>query len=89
MQTIWKYPVPVADSFTILMPKGARFLTVQTQKTEPQMWALVDRDQPLEERRFHLLGTGHSDGDRALGQYVGTFQVADGTLIFHLFEAAT
>lgn len=89
MSTIWKYPVPIQDAFSLNMPQGARILSVQTQRGEPVLWAWVYPEEPLVERRFFLVGTGHPmSDDISLFSlfYVGTFQVAAGSLVFHLFE---
>lgn len=88
MQTVWKYPVPIQAEFAVDMPEGAEVLTVQGQGFQYQMWARVDADAVLEERRFHIRGTGHPlTGNE--GRYVGTFQQAGGLLVWHLFEASS
>jgi len=88
MQTIYKYPVPVADYFTLAMPPGARLLTVQVQHEQPQMWALVDANASFtEDRHFRLSGTSHPiQEERDSLVWIGTFQINQGTLVFHLFE---
>jgi hypothetical protein len=62
------------------------------QHGQPCIWArvVVDKDHPLRERWFRVAGTGHplegtmpSDHD---GDYVGTFQLSDGALVFHVFD---
>lgn len=85
MNSVWKYPIPVDDRFFIQMPRGATALTVQVQREEPQLWARVDPTAPIEERRFALCGTGHLRAD-INGRYVGSFQLHEGALVFHLFE---
>lgn len=85
MITIYKYPAPIDDEFTVMMPEGAEVLTVQMQGKSPQIWARVDIDKPLRFRAFHWRGTGHDAA--GLGRYVGTIQ--DHWLVFHLFEGAT
>lgn len=93
MQTIWKFPVHIRNSFDLDMPVGAEVLTVQTQLigdvaqiAYPQIWAIVDPDLPNEVRSFRLRGTGQPfDGTE--GKYIGTFQALNGQLIWHLFEA--
>lgn len=84
MSKIYKYPIPVNDEIVLKMPKGAVVLTVQIQKSEPFIWALVDPEKEEVERRFYLYGTGmtvtHSE------TYIGTFQILNGGLVFHLFE---
>lgn len=67
------------------MPRGAKVLTVQTQGGEPQLWATVDRDAPSVNRTFVTYGTGHEMSEDLL-DYIGTYQLYDGTLVFHVFE---
>lgn len=85
MKRVFKYPIPVVDGFTIDMPKGAIVLCVQTQREKPCIWALVDPIAPKETRHFRLAGTGHAINE-AIARYVGTFQIGEGALVFHLFE---
>jgi hypothetical protein len=88
MKTIWKFPAKVQESFELDMPKGARVLCVQNQgPNNPQMWALVDPSAPIERRRFRVAGTGHRmEDDKQFADYIGTYQLHDGDLVFHLFE---
>jgi hypothetical protein len=70
----------------IEMPRGAHVLCVQVQHGSPKIWALIDEDAPMENRRFALRGTGHAaEGLTVLG-YIGTFQMHNGNLVFHLFS---
>lgn len=62
MMTIWKYEVPVRDSFELELPKGAEILSCQNQhggSESLQMWALMDTEAEKEIRRFRIYGTGH------------------------------
>ena len=83
-KTIWKFPVAVGRR-TQLMPTGAEILSVQVQRGAPQMWALVDTHKPSEAREFAVYGTGQPV-PKDPGRFIDTFQVADGDLIFHIFE---
>jgi hypothetical protein len=83
---VWKQPIPVDGAFELLMPRGARVLTVQVQGTIPCVWMLVDPAAAPERRRFRLAGTGHPIENAADLDYVGTFQIHGGALVFHLFE---
>lgn len=86
MRTIYKYDIFIQDVFTILMPIDAEILTVQTQYGSPYFWAKVDTNAEKERRRFCLFGTGHEIPPEKDLQYIGTFQVSGGSLVFHLFE---
>lgn len=84
---IWKFPLSVTDIQTIMMPTGAKVLAVQPQMGELQLWALCDPDEKIgkEPRIFEIHGTGNPiEGNP--GQYISTFQIANGRLVFHVFE---
>lgn len=73
------------DDFSLTMPEGPQFLTLQMQGTEPHLWAIIDIKKKKKEYKFKLRGTGHDLGD--VGNYIGTFQMLGGGLVFHMFEA--
>lgn len=85
MITIYKYPVG-PDSFNLQLPAGAKILTVQTQNEKPWMWALVNPDAAPETRYFKVRGTGHYCDGIDAANYIGTFQLHGGALVFHVFE---
>lgn len=84
---IWKFSLGEGSN-TILMPKDAEILTVQTQQLIPVIWALVDPNAEKEERHFEVFATGENiHCDMGIERkYINTFQIADGILIYHLFE---
>jgi hypothetical protein len=91
--SIWKFEFEVDDEFTIEMPKGARILHVDTQHEKPCIWALVVVESPKVNRRFAVRGTGHPCDDLNLYRapdersvFVGTFMMAGGVFVFHLFD---
>lgn len=88
MLSIWKFPVEPGDDIKVEMPKGAKILCVQEQFDGPCLWALVETENEKEERRFELYGTGHKVL-MTLKNYIGTFQLRGGHLVFHLFERIT
>lgn len=84
-KVIWKFPFTVTDSIRISMPIDAEILAVQTQSNQPCIWALVNAEHKKEDRYFQVIGTGHPiESDP--GKYIGTFQLHNGGLVFHLFE---
>jgi len=87
MQAIWKFPLQCANKNTIALPKGAKVLCVQTQRDVPCVWALVPdtNAEVVQERTFAIYGTGH-EHESIGGEYVGTFQLQGGALVFHVFE---
>jgi len=86
VKRVFKYAVPANDEFTLSMPTGARLLSVQSQLGEPFLWALVDDAAETATRKFALRGTGHDAEGLEGSVFVGTFQLANGRLIFHLFD---
>ena len=85
MQTIHKYPFGVTDQLTRELPANAQVLAVQLQHGTPCLWVLLDPDAPMMPRTFCLYGTGQQI-HREPGRYIGTFQLSEGDLVFHLFE---
>jgi hypothetical protein len=86
MRTIWKYQLEVADLSILQIPKGGKILCVQTQNEQPCIWVDVDSEAPTETRWFKIFGTGHQMGIDERVIYIGTFQLNNGSLVFHLFE---
>jgi len=88
-QIIFKYKIecPAEDTFSIEIPETARILTVQTQNEQPYIWALVSRKKENKKvyRTFRIAGTGHIINEK-ISEYIGTFQLENGGLVFHLFE---
>lgn len=90
MSVIWKFELQPDGGdntvVTLFMPAGAQVLTVQMQGVTPKIWALVDPAAPKEVREFQVVPTGLLFEARACLKYLGTFQLNDGTFVFHVFE---
>lgn len=82
---IWKYDLPLADLLAVQMPKGARILDIQVQRGVVRLWALCDETAPKVARHISIYGTGNPIPDEP-GEYIATFQMHDGDLVFHAFE---
>lgn len=85
-RTIWKWTLAVTDVQAFDMPKGAKILSVQVQGGMPQLWAYVDPTEPRVTRTIRIIGTGHPIITHP-GDYIGTFQMGGGALVFHVFES--
>jgi len=85
---IFKYNVAPQKIITIPMPQGAEILSFQVQHGEPCIWALVDEKAIFENRYFKLFGTGHEvyQDMGVVRKFIGTIQLDNGNLVFHLFE---
>lgn len=87
MNTIWKFPIEITAEKRVSLPENASILTVQTQKGVPHIWALLDSGAQLVDRIFAVYGTGHRlPKDMSMHKYIGTFQMSNNLLVFHLFE---
>ena len=75
MKTIWKLRIPATDKQVISVPGGAQCL-----------WALVDPEAKREPRTIEIFGTGDPMPDFYERKYIGTYQLAGGSLVFHVFE---
>ena len=71
-RTIFKYQMPVLESFTMKLPKGAEILRVTDQDGMFWLWALVDTEVADEERHFkaYKCGGGPIPADAKL-KYIG------------------
>lgn len=86
---VHKYGLEGLNRFTIKMPKGAEILKCDSQNNVPVMWALVDREEELEEREFISTGTGHEmtfEKNDGVLKFIGTTTHHSGTFILHFFE---
>lgn len=84
MKTIWKYELKHTDGQSVEMPEKAEILTVQMQMGILCLWAKVESDNAREKRNILIRGTGNHIGD--VGDYIGTYQLQGGELVFHVFE---
>lgn len=87
MTTIWKFVLENKDRQTIRLPKKHKFLDVQLQKGITCLWALVDTNTEWEEKAILIVGTGNPC-PAFMGPYIGTYQLMNGELVFHVFEEA-
>lgn len=86
---IWKFQLQSTDRQAFCLPKGAEILTIQVQGGEPYFWALVDPLQEQVERFIEMYGTGHPVPfeEGFTKKYIGTYQLYNGSLVFHVFES--
>lgn len=84
---VWKFELTTGYN-TVKMPKDARILSVQNQNGTPCLWALVNPDNPNQERVIEAFGTGHEIYcDMGIDRrYLDTVQFHEGSLVVHYFE---
>lgn len=85
LQIIWKAKITVADD-VIEVPKFAKILCVQVQNGEPHIWFLCNPTAVKEKRKFLIIGTGFEFDADIIEDYIGTFQLDNSALVFHVFE---
>ena len=90
MRTIWKYIIPMEETFEIEMPSDREFLSLDVQGGFPHMWVAVDPDSGTFVRKFHLVGTGNPIPEETQIHHElvfrGSFQMTGGAFVFHVFE---
>lgn len=90
MKQIWKFLLGGSTTI-LLLPEDAQILTVQMQRDFPCLWALVTPDllNGRKHRTFVVYGTGHNILNSEYLKYIGTYQMHEGALVFHVFEDQT
>lgn len=88
MRTIHEYTVlPGKDT---QMLKNAVIIDVHSQGPRREnicVWAIVDTDEHLVDRKILVFGTGHElERNAGRGDYLGSVHDVYGQLVFHLFD---
>lgn len=85
-QSVWKFPLQVADEQIIEVPLGAKPLNAEMQNDELCLWMLVNPAVEKVTKKVHIHGTGHKVSDFVtVGDYVDSFMMLNGSLVFHVF----
>ena len=84
---IYKYTLEVVDQQVVIMSYDAKMLSAQMQNGQLQLWALVDETSTAKKSvTIAIYGTGNPMPNKP-GEYISTFQMADGKLVFHVFHS--
>ena len=86
MKTIWKITLQTIDLQGVQIPQGSELLTVQVQNGAPCLWVLCDSEAKPVHQDIAIHGTGH-EIPATTGDYIGTYQLSGGALVFHVFKA--
>ena len=81
---IFKYILPTYECH-VSMPLGANILSCQMLDGKICVWAKVDENKELEQRRFVIYPTGNTIDDSLNLKFIATVQ--DDWLVWHVFEA--
>lgn len=90
IQKIYKYELKPNGSQNIVIPKGSEILTIQSQYGKACMWCLcpIVEDGDYDCRNIEIYATGEpiASDMGVTRDYLGTFQLENGRLVFHVFE---
>ena len=86
MKTIFKYPLLVDDNQTVILPTGARVLSVAEQRGNIVLYALIDDEEKAQSvYTIRIRGTGHYAGELDPCRFLGTINQHDGQFMWHVF----
>jgi hypothetical protein len=83
--TIWKFELPNESVGSLVMPRGAKLLSVGEQRGAMVLWAAVDPKAETVIRKVQVIGTGWPNQEIP-PIFVGTVLLAAGALVFHVFD---
>lgn len=85
-RAIFKWTLQLEDEQVLSVPVGTKLLSVQMQHGSPQVWGICfSPASSMKKITVFIHGTGHPITREVLGRFLGTFQMKDGTLVFHVF----
>jgi len=87
LNEIWEFRIHITDKPLVAIPEEHEILCFQVQEGRPYIWALINRNSPIIQKRFRLLGTGNpidANINLTSKDYIGTIQL--GVFVWHLFE---
>jgi hypothetical protein len=83
---IFKYQLKVKDEQAILMPIGAKVISVQFQNGNLCLWAIVNPSNATELRCFEVYGTGADFPSLGMAERKHLATVQEGPFVWHIFE---
>ena len=84
MRIVHKYKLGlIGGAQSLGLPIGAEVVHFDMQEGKPMLWVLVETPARLEERVFHIVGTGHWLPEGQALTYIGT--TMDPPFVWHLF----
>lgn len=85
-ETVYRYPLETKNEQVVLLPTGARILTVQQQNNNIFLYALVNptyqNDQAF---TIRIYGTVQEISDSDELEYINTVLLYGGRLVVHVF----
>jgi hypothetical protein len=82
---IWKYTLEIKNEQKIMMPIGAKILSIKIQNKLPQIWAFVNENAPVELRSFFIVTGTQLPDDFNNMNFIETCLLYEERVI-HIFE---
>lgn len=92
MRTIHKYelkPLNISNLVDpVMIPKGAKYLYVESQHNKIFLWAEIDTESEPVEHMFAVFGTGYDiPVDTVVKRtHIGSLMMYDGNLVMHVYS---
>ena len=87
MNTIYKFYLKLEGEQTIKIQANYEILSVGEQFGDLYLWALVNPDNRLIDKKIFIYGTGHlMEMDITKNSYLGTVITEGGNLVWHIFQ---
>ena len=84
MKTVYKYPFPIQEVFSVLIPIQSKILKIDLDPTgAPCIWAEVDTDVPVASYDFAIVGTGREIPEVNYGHVWSFIQ---GPFVWHIYR---
>lgn len=85
MRTIYKYILSIEDTQKIEIPFDSLILSAKIQNNIICIWAVVDTDNPIIERKVVICGTGHRFEYKEPLKFIDTVLLHNDKIVFHIF----
>jgi len=85
MKSIWKYPLRLTEHQYFEIPVRAIPLCIELQNGTPTIWFEVETTNPKKDRSIRIIGTGEELDFSELYHYLGSFLIAEDSLVFHVY----
>ena len=86
MYKIFKYEIKISDISYVELPKDSKILKYGEQNCSIYLWAIVDTEKELVNKRFHILGTGTALPRSFIVNTNHCDTVFIGGFVWHIFE---
>lgn len=84
-KTVYKYGLRLQDKQILSIPAGCKPRKIMVQNGAVNMWVEVDPNKPPQATHFDTFGTGHTIPDDKSLEYVDSYMLEGGALVFHVY----